>query len=171
VTKALFLDRDGVINIDHGYIGHPDRFDLVPGIVDFLRQAQALGFLLVIVTNQSGIARGYFTQMDYLVVERYLRESFRVHDIDFAGIYHCPHHPDGTGPFAINCDCRKPQPGMILRAARDLEIDLTQSLMLGDKPSDMEAAQAARVGRCFLLPPIEQGNIFAEAKTYLETLR
>jgi D-glycero-D-manno-heptose 1,7-bisphosphate phosphatase len=171
VTKALFLDRDGVINIDHGYIGHPDRFDLVPGIVEFLRQAQALDFLLVVVTNQSGIARGYFTQMDYLVVERHMRESFRAHDIDFAGIYHCPHHPDGTGPFAISCDCRKPQPGMIQRAARDLGIDLAQSLMLGDKPSDMEAAQAAGVGRSFLVPPTGKANIFAEPMAYLSTLQ
>lgn len=153
MNKALFLDRDGVLNIDHGYIGDPDRIELVSGVTDLLHRADALGFLLVIVTNQSGIARGYFTQAAYNAVEVRLRELFMAHGIRFAGIYHCPHHPDGTGELAISCDCRKPEPGLILRAAYDLNIDLSRSLLVGDKPTDIQAAETAGVGRSFLVSP------------------
>lgn len=154
MRRALFLDRDGVINVDHGYITGPDKFDVMEGVFDALRRAQKLGYLLVVVTNQSGIARGYFTDDDYRRVEDHMRATFLGEGITFAAIYHCPHHPDGVIPaLASRCDCRKPEPGMILRAARDHDIDLAASIMVGDKDSDIAAARAAGVGRTYLVDP------------------
>lgn len=152
MRRALFLDRDGVINADHGYISGSDRFDVIEGVFDALRRAQELGYLLVVVTNQSGIARGYFTDDDYRRIEHHMREVFLAEGITFDAIYHCPHHPDGIIPaLAVRCDCRKPEPGMILRAARDHNIDLAASIMVGDKDSDIAAARAAGVGRAYLV--------------------
>ena len=154
MRRALFLDRDGVINVDHGYISGPDQFDVMEGVFDALRRAQKLGYLLVVVTNQSGIARGYFTEDDYRRVEDHMRAAFLAEGITFAAIYHCPHHPDGVVPaLAVRCNCRKPEPGMILRAARDHDIDLAASIMVGDKDSDIAAARAAGVGRTCLVDP------------------
>jgi D-glycero-D-manno-heptose 1,7-bisphosphate phosphatase len=154
MRRALFLDRDGVINVDHGYISGPDQFDVIDGVFDALRQAQKLGYLLVVITNQSGIARGYFTDDDYQRTEDHMRAIFLAEGIRLDAIYHCPHHPDGVIPaLAVSCDCRKPEPGMILRAARDHDIDLAASIMVGDKDSDIAAAGAAGVGRSYLVAP------------------
>ena len=153
MKRALFLDRDGVLNVDTGYIGDPTRLVLVASVVPLLQRAMALGYALIIVTNQSGVARGYFSEADYAAVTERLRQMFKAHDVEFAGIYHCPHHPDGVGPLAVRCDCRKPLPGLIIRAARDLDVDLRNSIMIGDKQSDIDAAVAAGVGRHFLIEP------------------
>jgi D-glycero-D-manno-heptose 1,7-bisphosphate phosphatase len=150
--RALFLDRDGVINVDHGYISQPEQFEVIDGVFDALRRAQALGYLLVVVTNQSGMARGYFTLSDYRALEDHMRTTFSAEGITFAGIYHCPHHPEGSVPgLALACDCRKPGPGLILQAAREHDIDLGASIMVGDKQSDIAAAEAAGIGRSYLL--------------------
>lgn len=172
MRKAIFLDRDGVLNIDHGYISHPDRLEIVPGIVKLLRRAQDLDFLLVVVTNQSGIARQYFTQSEYEAVEQRLREMFLIQGIRFHGIYYCPHHPNGSGDFAVQCTCRKPAPGMILQAASDLNIDLRGSLMLGDKVSDMEAAAAAGIDCRFLIPSLtsEASRSFVRIEEHLNKM-
>lgn len=152
--RALFLDRDGVLNVDHHYIFRTDQFEVIDGVFDALRRAQALGYVLIVVTNQSGIARGYFTQAQYLELEAHMRNLFATADIHFTAIYHCPHHPEGNvAEFAFACDCRKPGPGMFLRAAREHGIDLLTSAMVGDKPSDMVAAQTAGVGRTYLIDP------------------
>jgi len=154
MRRALFLDRDGVLNVDHGYVSRPEQFEVIDGVFDALRRAQALGFLLVVVTNQSGIARGYFAADDYLALEDHMRSVFSAEGITFAGIYHCPHHPEGSVPaLAVACDCRKPRPGMLLQAAREHDIDLDASIMVGDKQSDIAAAQAAGIRRTYLLDP------------------
>jgi D-glycero-D-manno-heptose 1,7-bisphosphate phosphatase len=154
VNRALFLDRDGVINVDHGYVSRPEDFELVPGIIDLLQTADAAGYLLVVVTNQSGIARGLFDQHQYTKLEAHMRDALVDKGVTLAGVYHCPHHVDGRIPeFAIACDCRKPAPGLILRAAEELSIDLGRSMLVGDKPSDVEAAERAGVGRSFLVAP------------------
>lgn len=145
--RALFLDRDGVINVDHGYVARAQDFEPVEGVFDALRAAAAKGYLLVVVTNQSGIGRGYFSQEDYDRLEGHMRQLFASEGIDLAGIYHCPHDP------AAACQCRKPEPGMLLRAAREHEIDLAQSVMVGDKLTDVAAGQAAGVGRAELVGP------------------
>lgn len=152
MRRALFLDRDGVLNVDSGYIGDPDRLEIIPGIVSVLRHAMRLDYALVVVTNQSGIARGYFTEQDYEAVTQHLRILYAEHGVDFAGIYHCPHHPEGIGSLAVTCPCRKPAPGLLRRAAAELNLDLSASFLIGDKESDSGAAEAAGVPRSFLLP-------------------
>lgn len=143
MTKALFLDRDGVINLDHGYVHTADKFDLIPGIIELCATAKSLGYILVIVTNQAGIARGYYTEDQYQQFTAHIREVFAAHGIRFAGIYHCPYHPE-YGDKLDHPD-RKPNPGMLLRAAADYGIDLTRSVMVGDNMTDMQAAQRAGV--------------------------
>lgn len=166
MQPALFLDRDGVINIDHGYVGSVEQFEIVPGIVDVLKAAQERGYLLIVITNQSGIARGYFTAEDYLAVERHMKERFSEQGVSFTAVYHCPHHPDGTVPqLAVDCSCRKPMPGLILKAASEHHVDLAHSILVGDKPSDVAAGLAAGVGKTILfdhrkpMPFAELGNI------------
>lgn len=154
MRPALFLDRDGVINVDHHYVWRPSEFDVFPGVFEALRRAQALGYALIVVTNQSGIARGYFTPDAYGALEQHMRTVFAAEGVTFTDIYHCPHHPSGSVPeYARTCDCRKPAPGMILRAAREHGIDLAASIMVGDKDSDLAAARAAGVGEAYLVKP------------------
>ncbi len=149
-TKAAFLDRDGVINIDHGYVYRWDQFEFLPGVEAALLDLQEAGYKLVIVTNQSGIARGYFAEADFAALSEQLTQHLSAKGIYLAGTYHCPHHLEaGLAPLKIQCDCRKPLPGLILHAARDLDIDLAASLMIGDKPSDVEAGRRAGVGQLF----------------------
>ncbi|AYJ88057.1 HAD family hydrolase [Sphingomonas paeninsulae] len=150
----MFLDRDGVINIDSHYIFRPEQFEVIDGVFDALRRARTLGYALIVVTNQSGIARGYFSLAEYFTLEAHMRAVFAEEKINFDGIYHCPHHPDGiVAQFAIACRCRKPQPGMILQAACEHDIDLGNSILVGDKDSDILAAGAAGVGQSYLLDP------------------
>jgi len=149
---AAFLDRDGVINEDHGYVHRWEDFAFVAGAVDGLRRLQAAGYALVVVTNQSGIARGFYDEAALERLHEQLRATLAVQGVTLAAIEYCPHLPQAdVARYAIECDCRKPGPGMILRAARALDLDLARSLMFGDKPSDIEAGRRAGVGRCVLL--------------------
>ncbi len=141
MKKALFLDRDGVINIDHGYVSCPEEFEFVPGILDFIRTMQKKGYLPIVVTNQSGIGRGYYTAEDFERLTEYMLERMRKAGIviDRTQVFHCPHAPEEK------CNCRKPAPGMLLEAIDRFEIDPGESIMIGDKTSDIEAADAAGV--------------------------
>ena len=145
--RALFLDRDGVINVDHGYVHTPDRTDWVPGIFELVAQAGAAGFLPVVVTNQAGIARGYYDEAAFLTYTEWVHDEFRRRGAPLAATYFCPHHPDaGLGELRRACGCRKPEPGMLLAAAQRLDLDLQASLLVGDNESDIEAAVRAGVG-------------------------
>ena len=148
LRKAAFIDRDGVINVDSGYVGRWEDFRFAPDAVPMLQRLAEEGYLLVVITNQSGIARGYFTEADYqLLTDRYL-EALAAQGIRVAAVYHCPHHPQGTvAQFTRSCDCRKPAPGMILRAIRELGIDPAASILIGDSERDIEAGRAAGIGR------------------------
>lgn len=148
LRKAAFLDRDGVINIDSGYVGRWEDFRFVPGVLELLDQLAQDGYLLVIVTNQSGIARGLFTEQDYeLLTQRYLSELANA-NIHVEAVYHCPHHPEGiVEKYTQICDCRKPAPGLILRAIDELGIDPALSLLIGDSERDIEAGRTAGIGR------------------------
>lgn len=150
--KAAFLDRDGVINKDKAYVHCWEDFEFVPGAIDGMRHLQDAGYALVIVTNQSGLARGYYTQAQYQALTEALHQSLAVQGVQLDGVYHCPHHPQGSVPaLAVDCDCRKPAPGMLLQATRELGLSLPDSILVGDKPSDIEAARAAGVGRAYLV--------------------
>jgi D-glycero-D-manno-heptose 1,7-bisphosphate phosphatase len=149
--KAIFLDRDGVINTEVGFVWKPEDITFVPGIFDFCRRAKELGYLLIIVTNQSGIARGLFTEDDFEALMYWMEERFTLEDCPLADWYYCPHHPEaGQGEYKKDCDCRKPRPGMIVQAARDWDIDLPRSILIGDTARDIEAANAAGVGNAVL---------------------
>ncbi|MBL1379012.1 D-glycero-beta-D-manno-heptose 1,7-bisphosphate 7-phosphatase [Zobellella iuensis] len=149
---AIFLDRDGVINKDTGYVSHSDDFIFIDGVIDALRLLKQKGYLLVVVTNQSGIARGLFTEDDFMRLTEWMDWSLADRDVDLDGIYFCPHHPtEGEGAETKVCDCRKPAPGMLLEAARELNIDLGASYMVGDKVSDLKAAEAAGLGHKILV--------------------
>lgn len=144
--RALFLDRDGIINVDHGYVHTPGQTRWVPGIFELCRAARDSGYLLVVVTNQAGIARGLYSESAFLDYTRWVHEEFSRQDATLLATYYCPHHPTtGETELRVQCECRKPAPGMILRAARELAIEKTVSVLLGDKASDIEAGLTAGV--------------------------
>ena len=146
MRRAAFLDRDGVINVDHAYVSRFEDFDFIDGVLDAARRLVDAGFVLVIVTNQSGIGRGYYTEADFHKLDQAVCAVFAEHGAPISATYFCPHHPTkALPPWKCECNCRKPAPGMILQAAKDLDIDLSQSAMFGDKASDMQAAKAAGV--------------------------
>jgi D-glycero-D-manno-heptose 1,7-bisphosphate phosphatase len=143
---AAFLDRDGVINVDHGYVAHQEDFEFIAGALGAAARIAATGHALVVVTNQSGIGRGLYTEQDFERLTTWMRSRFAEAGASLAGVYFCPHHPtDAHGEYRRDCPCRKPGPGMLLRAQRELGIDLQSSLMFGDKRSDLQAAAAAGV--------------------------
>ena len=151
MTSAVFLDRDGVINVDYGYVSTWERFEFLPGVPDALRALQDAGYLLIVVSNQSGIGRGYYCEADVESLNQVIAQHLgSTVGVTLSGFYHCPHHPtEAEGEFRRQCDCRKPAPGMIRQAVRDHGIDLKTSLLVGDKDSDIEAGRAAGVTRLF----------------------
>jgi D-glycero-D-manno-heptose 1,7-bisphosphate phosphatase len=152
LAKALFLDRDGVINHEVGYLSRFEDVRWVDGIFSLCRVAVKAGYKLVVVTNQSGIARGYYSEADFGILMGFMRAEFVAQGAPLDAVYFCPYHPHhGTGEYRREHEDRKPGPGMLLRAARDLNLDLVRSMMIGDRCSDVGAANAAGVGRMFLL--------------------
>ena len=146
VNKAAFLDRDGVINEDTGYIGSWSEFILIDGVLDALFMLQNANYKLIIVTNQSGIGRGFYSEEQYQILSKKILDFFSSNGIKIAKIYHCPHDPSSkeNGVSDI-CECRKPKPGMLFQAKQDFDIDMNASLIFGDKQSDIDAGKAAGV--------------------------
>ncbi len=142
--RAAFLDRDGTLNVDHGYVATPDRFEWIPGSIEGLRLLNKSGYLTVVVTNQSGIARGLYSEDEYQVFNEWICADARARGVVIDAVYHCPHGPED------GCTCRKPKPGLMLRAKMDLNVDLAQSFLIGDRSSDLQAGEAAGV-RSYLL--------------------
>ncbi len=145
-NPALFLDRDCVINIEKNYLHKKEDFEFIDGIFDLCRFYQDKGYLIVVVTNQSGIARGYYTEDDFAKLTIWMVDAFASKGVEITKVYHCPHHPDISG----ECDCRKPHPGMLLKAAKEFDIDLEHSLLVGDSERDIEAAHSAGVQETYL---------------------
>lgn len=156
MKKALFIDRDGVINKEHDYVHKIEEFEFIEGVFDALKYAQARGYLLIVITNQSGIGRGYYGEDDFFKLSEWMVEVLREKGIHIDRIYHCPHAP-GEG-----CDCRKPETGMIERAVKDFEIDLKTSWLVGDKESDIKAALNAGIPHHIL---VRSGHAVDEGKT------
>jgi len=144
---ALFLDRDGVLNrrIVDGYVIEPDDFESIDVALDAARAAQEAGAALVVVSNQGAIGRGHATEAQIMTIHGLLIEALSKHGIVVDGIYACPHHPKSSDPAQRDCECRKPKPGLILAAARELNLDLARSILIGDQPSDIAAARAAGI--------------------------
>ena len=152
VKKAIFLDRDGVINIDYGYVHKIENFIFIKGVFKALRILQELDYLLIIVTNQAGIAKSIFCESDLNLLHEHMNNELKKEKIYLDGIYYCPHHIEGNNPFySIKCNCRKPQPGMILNAINDFNIDLGNSILIGDKFSDILAGKNAKIPFTILL--------------------
>jgi D-glycero-D-manno-heptose 1,7-bisphosphate phosphatase len=152
-ARALFLDRDGVINADRGYVHRSDQFEFMPGIFELARfWTNELRRPIVVVSNQSGIGRGYFDESAYAEVTRFMCDRFAAEGAALAKVYHCPFHPtDGVGAYRTDHPWRKPNPGMILQAAADLDLDLVGSVIIGDKATDMAAGAAVGIGLRILL--------------------
>ena len=162
--NALFLDRDGVINVNHGYVHAADQTQWVPGTFELCAAARDAGYLLIVVTNQAGIARGYYTEAQFVAYTRWVHGQFAERGVPLLATYYCPHHPEaGVGGYRVECDCRKPRPGMLLAAARDFDLRLSECLLIGDMPSDQQAAAAAGVGAAWLLGdlPTRPAELFA----------
>jgi D-glycero-D-manno-heptose 1,7-bisphosphate phosphatase len=152
--KALFLDRDGVINIDYGYVGKIENFKFREGIFELTKQFQDNGYKIFVVTNQSGIARGYYSEEDFHKLTEWMKEEFLKRGVEIKDVKFCPHHPDISGV----CECRKPEPKMILDLTTKYNIDLENSILIGDSKRDIEAGEKAGVGKNILVE--KEGNIF-----------
>ncbi|MEA2110902.1 MAG: D-glycero-beta-D-manno-heptose 1,7-bisphosphate 7-phosphatase [Campylobacterota bacterium] len=162
---ALFLDRDGVINIEKNYLHKIEDVEFVAGIFELCRYYQELGYLIIVVTNQSGIARGMYGEKDFEILSNWMIEQFKKERIEITCIFHCPHHPDFSG----DCECRKPKPKMLLDAQKSYDIDMQKSMMIGDSERDIEAAIRAGVGQTVLLT--QKSDISSQADHIVQELR
>jgi D-glycero-D-manno-heptose 1,7-bisphosphate phosphatase len=150
--KALFLDRDGIINIEKNYVHKIEDFEFMDGIFDLCRTAENMGFLLIVVTNQAGIGRGYYYEADFNCLSEWMNDRFMERGIKITDIYFCPYHPEfGQGEYKRESENRKPNPGMILQACNEWKIDSKISILVGDKESDILAGRNAGVGTNILV--------------------
>ena len=147
-TSALFLDRDGVVNMETDYVWRIDDFIFLDNIFRLCEKFHIAGYKIFIVTNQSGISRGYYTEKDFLNLTDWMLKMFSEKGVIITKIYYCPHHPDITG----SCDCRKPSPGMIKLAEKEFDLDLSNSILIGDNITDIIAGRDAGVGTNILIP-------------------
>ena len=163
--KTIFLDRDGVINKEVNYLHKIDDFEFIDGIFDACLHFQSLSYKIIIITNQSGISRGYYTESDYQKVTQWMLNQFKYKNINILDIFHCPHGPDS------NCDCRKPKPGMFLKAKAKHNTDMEKSWMIGDKERDTIAANSAGIDNTILVRSghrIDESN--SNAKIILDSI-
>ncbi|MDQ1524130.1 MAG: D-glycero-D-manno-heptose 1,7-bisphosphate phosphatase [Pyrinomonadaceae bacterium] len=157
--RAVFIDRDGTISEEVGYVNHPSRFRVFPYAAEAIKQLNEAGWLAVLVTNQAGVARGYFTEDVIGAVHTLLAQELERGGARLDAIYYCPHHPSvGEPPYRFDCDCRKPRPGLIRRAADDLDIDLERSWMVGDRYGDTELARNAGTRAALVLSGYGRGE-------------
>lgn len=167
MKKALFLDRDGIINVDKGYLHRIEDVEFVDGITSLLKTAQELGYGLYVITNQSGVDRGYYTEEDVLRLHEWMTAQFKADGVHIIEFFHCPHHPEHTG----ECDCRKPGPGMILAAAAKYDINLSKSVIIGDKESDIMAGFNAGLYKKILVSSRYVTNPVPHADCTVSTLK
>ena len=159
--KAAFIDRNGVINEDRAYVGCPEDFVLLPGVLAGLQRLQAADYRLIVITNQSGIARGLYSEAAYLELEVHMRELLAQAGVTLDLVQYCPHLPDAPlERYRLDCECRKPRPGMLRRAAEVLDLDMPQSFLVGDRLADVQAGRAAGVGQCYL---VRSGQLLSAA--------
>lgn len=141
---AVFFDRDGVLNVDHGYTYRAEDFQWMPGAVETVKYFNEHNYLVIVITNQSGVARGYYTEADVNALHEYMNVELKKQGAHIDSFYYCPHHPEGKiAKYKVKCNCRKPAPGMLRQAMEEWPISKEGSLVIGDKPSDVLAAEAA----------------------------
>ena len=146
MNKALFLDRDGIINVDHGYVHKAEDFEFLEGIFELCQRAMEKGYQIFVITNQAGIARGYYDIATFEILSNWMVNEFNKHKVTITKVSFCPHHPTkGINNFVMPCECRKPEPGMINQAQKEYGITLADSIFIGDKVSDMQAANNAGI--------------------------
>lgn len=166
MKKAVFFDRDGVINIDTGYVYKAQEFIFIDKVIESLAYLKSKGYLCILVTNQSGIARGYYTEEDFKKLCDYMQSTLAEHQACFDAVYYCPHHIDGTVlQYKIDCNCRKPKSQMFEKAILEHDIDVTQSIMIGDHASDLQAAAKVNIANLILV-----GSHLKEQKALLGEL-
>jgi D-glycero-D-manno-heptose 1,7-bisphosphate phosphatase len=141
MNKALFIDRDGVINIDKVHVFLKEDFEFTPGIFGLCKEYQDAGYLIIVITNQAGIAKGIYTEEEFFKLTDWMAGEFRKKGIIISKVYFCPHHPDITGA----CECRKPKPGMILQSIEEFDLDIKECILIGDMDSDLEAGRRAGI--------------------------
>ncbi len=157
---GLFVDRDGTINEEVDFLTNPDHLHILPGAVEALRSAMQMGFRIVVTTNQSGVARGLLTEQRLLDIHASLKRRLESEGVILDAIYYCPHHPDyGEPPYRVDCDCRKPKPGMIRQAERELDIDLSRSFVVGDRMIDIQAGNALGLPSILVLSGYGQAEV------------
>lgn len=162
-SKAAFLDRDGVINEDLGYVSRAEDFHFIKGVFEACKRLHELGYKLIVVTNQAGIGRAYFTEADFQKLNNWMLQQFVAHGAPITAVYYCPYHPQhGVGEYQRESGHRKPGPNMLLDASAEHDIVLQQSFLVGDKASDLQAAQAAGVARSFYIG--DAGRLTGELK-------
>jgi D-glycero-D-manno-heptose 1,7-bisphosphate phosphatase len=170
VNRAIFLDRDGTLLVEIGYLNHPSLVAPYHFTLEALRQARSAGFLLIAVTNQSGIARGYLTEPGLSQIHDRMQGVFADHGVELDAVYYCPHHPEGTvSEYTMECSCRKPGPDLGLRAARRFGISLDQSYVIGDKETDLLFGDALGATSCLVRTGFgksEEPGIAAEDRRY-----
>ena len=165
-VKTIFLDRDGVINKEVGYLHKIEDFEFIDGVFDACLYFQSIGYQIIVVTNQSGIDRGYYTENDFHTVTAWMLDQFKLQGINILDVFFCPHGPDST------CECRKPKPGMFNRANDKHSIDMKNSWMIGDKEADITAANAAGIDNTILVKSghdIDERN--SNAKFILDSIK
>ena len=151
-NRAIFLDRDGTIIEDIGYINSPQQIKFIPGAIEAIKTFNEAGFIVVVITNQAGVARGLVTEDMLQTIDKTMHKWLLHGGAHLDGIYYCPHHPEhGVYPYKQQCECRKPHPGLIKKAQKDFNIDLAQSYMIGDKATDIEAGKKAGTKTVFVL--------------------
>ena len=169
MRRAVFIDRDGTISEEVGYINHPSRFRVFPYAAAAIKHLNDAGWLAIVVTNQAGVARGYFSEDMIQTVHAEMTKELENGGASLDAVYYCAHHPSvGDLPYRFDCDCRKPKPGLISRAARDFDIDLAGSWMVGDRYSDVELARNAGVQSMFVLSGYGRGEWEHQRSTWTE---
>src|SRR6266550_4687480 len=159
MNRAVFIDRDGTISEEVGYINHASRFRLFPYSAAALNQLHENGYLAIVITNQAGVARGYFSEDMVQNIHRRMTDELTASGATLDAIYYCAHHPlVGDPPYRLDCDCRKPKPGLLLRAAREFDIDLSDSWMVGDRYSDIELGANAGVRSALVMSGYGRGE-------------
>ena len=158
-ARLALLDRDGVLIVDHGHVSTREQVEWIAGVPQAIRSLREAGYAVVIVTNQAGIAKGLYTEEQFVELMGWMASELANQGAPIAAVYYCPHHPtEGRPPYLVDCPCRKPKPGMLLRALEDAGAAPAESLMIGDKQTDMQAAQAARVPG-YLFPGGDLGEL------------